>query len=50
MLLLSIITIAPGFDVTAYSFAHVCPEREPDEAEGFASVSNSIVVLKYLQT
>ena len=25
---------AAGFDVLAYSFAHTCPEREPEEAEG----------------
>jgi hypothetical protein len=28
---------APGFDVLAYSFAHTCPERNPDEEEGFKS-------------
>jgi len=28
---------APGFDVTAFSFSHVCPELEPAEAEGFAA-------------
>ena len=40
--------IAPGFDVTAYSFAHVCPEREPEEAEGFATVSYTILVITIL--
>lgn len=28
---------APGFDVTEYSFSHTCPEREEEEAEGFAA-------------
>lgn len=30
---------APGFDVLAFSLAHECAEREPDEAEGFAACS-----------
>ena len=25
---------APGFDVLAFSFAHECPQREPDNAAG----------------
>ena len=25
---------APGFDVLAYSFAHECPTREPQDAAG----------------
>ena len=47
MSLLSIVSLlsAPGFDVTAYSFAHVCPEREPEEAEGFATVSHTIILI-----
>jgi len=28
---------APGFDVTAFSFAHVCPQLEEEEAEAFAA-------------
>jgi len=34
---------AAGFDVTAYSFAHECPEREPDEVEGFQACSNWMI-------
>mmetsp|Transcript_28084 Transcript_28084/g.40673 ORF Transcript_28084/g.40673 Transcript_28084/m.40673 type:complete len:492 (+) Transcript_28084:98-1573(+) len=34
---------APGFDVTAYSFAHTCPEREPEEAGGFAACENWLI-------
>eukprot|EP00640_Fibrocapsa_japonica_P001536 CAMPEP_0113940174 /NCGR_PEP_ID=MMETSP1339-20121228/6345_1 /TAXON_ID=94617 /ORGANISM="Fibrocapsa japonica" /LENGTH=383 /DNA_ID=CAMNT_0000943893 /DNA_START=61 /DNA_END=1213 /DNA_ORIENTATION=- /assembly_acc=CAM_ASM_000762 len=34
---------APGFDVTAYSFAHTCPEREPEEAEGFAACGSWMI-------
>lgn len=34
---------APGFDVLAYSFAHECPEREPEEAEGFAACSEWLI-------
>mmetsp|Transcript_14397 Transcript_14397/g.20240 ORF Transcript_14397/g.20240 Transcript_14397/m.20240 type:complete len:100 (+) Transcript_14397:739-1038(+) len=36
-------TAAPGFDVTAYSFAHTCPEREPEEADGFAAFGNWLI-------
>lgn len=34
---------APGFDVLAYSFAHSCPDREPEEAEGFAACSEWLI-------
>merc|ERR1712156_471967 len=34
---------APGFDVTKNSFAHVCPEREPEEAEGFAACGSWMI-------
>jgi len=34
---------APGFDVLAYSFAHECPTREPEEAEGFAACGTWLI-------
>jgi hypothetical protein len=34
---------APGFDVKAYSLAHECEEREPEEKEGFASCSDWMI-------
>merc|ERR1712029_489453 len=34
---------APGFDVLAYSFAHVCPQREPEEAAGFAACGEWLI-------
>ena len=34
---------APGFDVLAYSLAHECPEREPEESEGFAACSDWMI-------
>mmetsp|Transcript_30396 Transcript_30396/g.64116 ORF Transcript_30396/g.64116 Transcript_30396/m.64116 type:complete len:380 (-) Transcript_30396:963-2102(-) len=34
---------APGFDVTAYSLAHTCPEREPEEAAGFAACETWLI-------
>lgn len=34
---------APGFDVLAYSFAHTCPEREPEEAAGFAACGTWLI-------
>mmetsp|Transcript_12478 Transcript_12478/g.19741 ORF Transcript_12478/g.19741 Transcript_12478/m.19741 type:complete len:406 (-) Transcript_12478:252-1469(-) len=33
----------PGFDVLAYSFAHECPTREPEEAEGFAACGTWLI-------
>lgn len=34
---------APGFDVTAFSFAHTCPDREPEEAVGFAACGTWLI-------
>lgn len=36
---------APGFDVLAYSFAHTCPEREPEEAAG--ELLSKMIFLEY---
>jgi len=34
---------APGFDVLAYSLAHECPTREPENAAGFAACSEWLI-------
>eukprot|EP00957_Ditylum_brightwellii_P059856 4544177-Ditylum_brightwellii.AAC.1 len=37
-------TAAPEFDVTVYSFAHTCPNWEPEEADGFAACGNWLIM------